>query len=93
MPGNASHKQDVLQRLRRVQGQIRGLERLIEEDTYCIDVLTQIAAATAALKSCAIALLGEHLRGCVYEAIDAGWKDADVKVAEATRAMARFMRS
>jgi len=67
-PGYQSHKDDYLKRLRRIEGQVRGLQRMIEEDTYCIDVLTQVSAATKALQSVAIGLLDEHVRHCVADA-------------------------
>ncbi len=93
MTGYKNHKDDVLRRLRRIEGQVRGLERLVEEDTYCIDVLTQVSATTAALQSCAVTLLDEHLSCCVTEAIDKGGDEARDKVTEASRAIARLVRS
>jgi DNA-binding FrmR family transcriptional regulator len=80
-------------RLRRIEGQIRGLEAMIDDDRYCIDILTQISAATRALQSVALALVDDHLSHCVREAIDAGGPDADAKVAEASAAIARLVRS
>jgi DNA-binding FrmR family transcriptional regulator len=79
--------------LRRVEGQVRGLQRMIHEDAYCIDVLTQISAATKALESVALQLLNEHLAHCVREAVAAGDPDADAKVAEASAAVARLVCS
>ena len=67
--GYSDHKQEVQKRLRRIEGQIRGLQRMVEEDTYCIDVLTQVAAATKALQSVALELLGDHLAHCVHDAV------------------------
>jgi CsoR family transcriptional regulator, copper-sensing transcriptional repressor len=87
------HKDDYLKRLRRIEGQVRGLQRMVEEDTYCIDVLTQVAAATKALQAVALGLLDEHLGHCVAEATRAGGEEADAKVREASAAIARLVRS
>jgi DNA-binding FrmR family transcriptional regulator len=92
-PGYSDDKEAVLKRLRRVEGQIRGLQRMVDEDTYCIDVLTQISAATKALESVALELLDDHLAHCVREAVASGGPDADAKVAEASAAIARLVRS
>jgi CsoR family transcriptional regulator, copper-sensing transcriptional repressor len=92
-PGYADSKGDQLKRLRRIEGQIRGLQRMVESDTYCIDVLTQVSAATRALESFALGLLDEHLAHCVSEAIAAGGDDAQAKVREASDAIARLVRS
>jgi CsoR family transcriptional regulator, copper-sensing transcriptional repressor len=92
-PGYAANKQQVLKRLRRVEGQIRGLQRMVHEDTYCIDVLTQVAAATRALEAVALSLLEDHLGHCVADAIHAGGGEADAKVKEASAAIARLVRS
>ena len=70
--GYSSHKEDVQKRLKRIEGQVRGLQRMVEEDTYCIDVLTQISAATKALRSVALELLGDHLSHCVQDALQTG---------------------
>ncbi|MGH9041179.1 MAG: metal-sensitive transcriptional regulator [Acidimicrobiia bacterium] len=93
MRGYTSDKDAVQQRLRRIEGQVRGLQRMVDEDAYCIDVLTQISAATKALESVALQLLEEHLSHCVREAVAAGGPDADAKVAEASAAIARLVRS
>ena len=93
MRGYTADKDAVLKRLRRVEGQIRGLQRMVEEDTYCIDVLTQISAATKALEAVALSLLEDHLQHCVREAISAGGPDAQDKIAEATEAVRRLVRS
>jgi DNA-binding FrmR family transcriptional regulator len=93
MRGYTEHKDDYLRRLRRIEGQIRGLERMIENDEYCIDVLTQISAATKALQAVALVLLDEHLGHCVREAIADGGAEAEAKVAEASAAIARLVRS
>jgi DNA-binding FrmR family transcriptional regulator len=93
MPGYADRKTDHLRRLRRIEGQVRGLQRMIENDDYCIDVLTQISAATRALQAVSIALMDEHLRHCVAEAVAQGGDAADEKVREASDAIARLVRS
>jgi DNA-binding FrmR family transcriptional regulator len=92
-PGYAANKEQVLKRLRRVEGQVRGLQRMVHEDTYCIDVLTQVAAATRALEAVALSLLEDHLGHCVADAIHAGGGEADAKVKEASAAIARLVRS
>lgn len=93
MHGYTEHKDDHLRRLRRIEGQVRGLERMIENDEYCINVLTQISAATRALQAVSLALLDEHLKHCVSEAIAEGSQDAAEKVREASEAIARLVRS
>lgn len=93
MAGYQTHKDDVVRRLRRIEGQVRGIQRMVEEDTYCIDVLTQISAVNAALQSCAVTLLDEHLNCCVSEAIVQGGEQARAKVDEASRAIARLIRT
>lgn len=92
-PGYAATKDDQLKRLRRIEGQVRGLQRMVESDTYCIEVLTQVSAATRALEAFALGLLDEHLAHCVSEAIAAGGDDAQAKVREASDAIARLVRS
>jgi DNA-binding FrmR family transcriptional regulator len=82
-----------LARLRRVEGQIRGLQRMVESDTYCIDVLTQVSAATKALESFALELLGEHMATCVVTAARQGGDESDAKVKEAMDAVTRLVRS
>ena len=93
MVGYGDNKEAVLRRLRRIEGQIRGLSRMVEEDAYCIDVLTQVSAATRALQSVALELLGDHLSHCVQDAVSAGGPEADAKVAEARAAIERLVRS
>jgi DNA-binding FrmR family transcriptional regulator len=93
MRGYAGDKDAYLKRLRRIEGQIRGLQRMVENDEYCIDVLTQISAATKALQSVSLGLLDEHLKHCVAEAIAEGGDTADHKVREASDAIARLVRS
>jgi DNA-binding FrmR family transcriptional regulator len=89
--GYSADKQALQARLKRVEGQIRGLQRMVDEDTYCIDVLTQISAATKALQAVAVGLLEDHLRHCVVQAARDG--DPDAKIKEATAAIARLVRS
>lgn len=93
MRGYTAGKDDYLKRLRRIEGQVRGLQRMVEQDNYCIDILTQVAAATRALQSVAIGLLGDHMGHCVAEAVTEGGDTAAVKVAEASEAIARLVRS
>lgn len=92
-PGYSETKETHLKRLRRIEGQIRGLQRMVENDTYCIDVLTQVSAATRALESVALGLLDEHLSHCVSHAIAAGGDEADAKIKEASAAIARLVKS
>ncbi|HVE90851.1 MAG TPA: metal-sensitive transcriptional regulator [Actinomycetota bacterium] len=90
---SSNRKADHLRRLRRVEGQVRGLQNMVEEDRYCIDVLTQISAVTKALQAVALELLDEHLGHCVRDAVTAGGPEADEKVAEASAAIARLVKS
>ena len=92
-PGYTDHKDAVQKRLRRIEGQVRGLQRMVDEDQYCIDVLTQVSAATKALEAVALGLLDEHLRHCVVQAAAEGGPVADEKVAEASAAIARLVKS
>lgn len=91
--GYHKQKDEHLKRLRRIEGQIRGLQRMVEEDVYCIDILTQVSASTKALQSFALQLLEEHLRHCVADAAVKGGQEIDAKVEEATKAIARMMRT
>jgi DNA-binding FrmR family transcriptional regulator len=93
MNGYADDKDVYLKRMRRIEGQVRGIARMIETDQYCIDVLTQVSAATKALEAVALGLLDEHLRHCVTQAAAEGGPVADEKVAEASAAIARLVRS
>jgi DNA-binding FrmR family transcriptional regulator len=93
MHGYTGDKDAYLKRLRRIEGQIRGLQRMVADDEYCIDVLTQIAAATKALQSVSLGLMDEHLKHCVADAIAQGGETADAKVREASEAIARLVRS
>ncbi len=92
-PGYSDTKADHLRRLRRIEGQVRGLQRMIEDDKYCIDVLTQISAANRALQSVAMGLLDEHLHHCVVQAVETGGDEATAKLDEASAAIARLIRS
>ncbi len=92
-PGYADSKAAQLKRLRRIEGQVRGLQRQVEADTYCIDVLTQVSAASKALEAFALGLLDEHLAHCVAQAIASGGDEADAKIKEASAAIARLVKS
>ncbi|MGH3444997.1 MAG: metal-sensitive transcriptional regulator [Nocardioidaceae bacterium] len=96
-PGNEygylHRKDDYLRRLRRIEGQARGLQRMVEDEKYCIDILTQVSAMTKALQSVALGLLDEHLSHCVVRAAEAGGHEAEEKVREASEAIARLVRS
>ncbi|WP_084719147.1 metal-sensitive transcriptional regulator [Streptacidiphilus carbonis] len=98
-PHGYSPQRDAhIKRLRRIEGQIRGLQRMVEEDVYCIDILTQVSASTKALQSFALSLLEDHLRHCVAEAVNSGEPEGEAgtytdKVAEATAAIARLLRT
>jgi DNA-binding FrmR family transcriptional regulator len=93
MAGYEDKKSGIQQRLRRVEGQVRGVQRMVDDDAYCIDVLTQISAATKALQAVALELLDEHLAHCVADALAQGGDAAQDKVAEASAAIARLVRS
>jgi CsoR family transcriptional regulator, copper-sensing transcriptional repressor len=86
-------KGDYLKRLRRIEGQVRGLQRMVEEEQYCIDILTQISAATKALQAVSLSLLDEHLSHCVVEAAKAGGPEAELKLKEASDAIGRLVKS
>jgi DNA-binding FrmR family transcriptional regulator len=93
MYGYTHDKDSYIRRLRRIEGQVRGLQRMVEDDKYCIDILTQVAAATKALQSVALGLLEEHLGHCVVQAVAEGGDTANDKVREASDAIARLVRS
>jgi len=93
MASYSNDKDAYLKRLRRIEGQVRGLARMVEEDKYCIDILTQVSAATKALQSFSLELLAEHLATCVVQAAQAGGPEAEEKVREASDAIARLVRS
>ena len=91
--GYAADKADYQKRLRRIEGQVRGIARMVDEDNYCIDILTQVAAATKALQTVALSLVEDHLAHCVRQAAEQGGPEADAKVQEAAQAIARLVRS
>ncbi len=91
--GYSHNREGHLKRLRRIEGQVRGIARMVDEDKYCIDILTQVSAATRALQSLSLALLDEHLQHCVAGAIASGGQDAQEKIDEASAAIARLVRS
>jgi CsoR family transcriptional regulator, copper-sensing transcriptional repressor len=91
--GYTADKEAYLTRLRRIEGQVRGLQRMVEEDKYCIDILTQVSAVTRALQSVALGLMEDHLGHCVTEATAEGGEAAAAKVREASEAIARLVRS
>ena len=91
--GYIAKKDDHLKRLRRIEGQVRGLQRMLEEDKYCIDILTQVSAATKALQAVALGLLEDHLGHCVSEAIEQGGPEAEEKIKEAAAAISRLVKS
>jgi len=94
MHGYTENKDDYLKRLRRIEGQVRGLQRMVDEDAYCIDILTQVSAATKALQSVAVGLLDEHLRHCVADAVAAGDEvETGRMIGEATNAIERLVKS
>ena len=93
MYGYTQDKEDYLKRLRRVEGQVRGLQKMVEDDKYCIDILTQVSAVTGALQSVALGLLEDHLGHCVTQAVAEGGDAADAKVREASDAIARLVKS
>jgi DNA-binding FrmR family transcriptional regulator len=92
-PGYVDEKEAVQKRLRRIEGQVRGLQRMVEEDRYCIDVLEQVSAATRALQSVALQLLDDHMAHCVADAVKGGGDEAQAKLDEASQAIARLVRS
>jgi DNA-binding FrmR family transcriptional regulator len=87
-----TERRGVLNRLSRIEGQVRGLQRMVDEDKYCVDILTQISAVTTALDRVALKILDGHVHGCVSEAIVGGGKEADAKTAELLEAVERFAR-
>ena len=93
MAGYSSTRDQHLTRLRRVEGQVRGIAKMVEDDKYCIDILTQVSAATKALQSVALALLDDHMAHCVVDAARAGGAEQELKLKEASEAIARLVRS
>lgn len=93
MRGYSMHKDDYLRRLRRIEGQVRGLQRMVDDEQYCIDVLTQIASVSKALQGVGLGLLDEHLRHCVRGAVEEGGAQGDEKIGEAVQAVERLLRT
>ena len=91
--GYIENRDAYLNRLKRIEGQARGLQKMVEEEKYCIDILTQISAMTSALESVALGLLDEHLNHCVLRAAQAGGDEGEAKIKEASQAIARLVRS
>lgn len=92
-PGYAFEKEAIQKRLRRIEGQVRGLQRMVDEDRYCINILEQVSAATRALQSVALDLLDDHIAHCVSDAIQSGGNEAAAKLSEASAAIGRLVRS
>ncbi|WP_268236437.1 metal-sensitive transcriptional regulator [Marmoricola endophyticus] len=92
-PGYSERKEDYARRMRRIEGQVRGIARMVEEEKYCIDVLTQVSAVTKALQAVALGLLDEHMAHCVVDAARAGGPEAEEKLAEVSAAVGRLVRS
>ena len=90
--GYADRKNDHLRRLRRIEGQVRGLQRMVEEEAYCVDVLTQVASVVSALEQAGMLVLKDHVEHCVRESVEGGGEKADEKVEELTAAVERFLR-
>ena len=93
MRGYTLDKHDYLRRLRKIEGQVRGLQRMIDDDEYCIDIITQVGSVTGALHSVALGLVDQHLRHCVMDAAATPEGDADAKLTEATRAIERLLHT
>ncbi len=93
MAAYTADKEALVKRLKRIEGQVRGLQRMVEDDTYCIDVITQVSATTKALQSVALLLLEDHLGHCVAHALVEGGEVADDKIKEASEAVARLVKS
>ena len=93
MYGYTQDKENYLKRLRRIEGQVRGLQKMVEDDKYCIDILTQVSAVTSALQAVALGLLEDHLGHCVAQAVAEGGDTAEQKVREASNAIARLVKS
>ena len=92
MRGYSMHKDDYRNRLRRIEGQVRGLQRMIDEDEYCVDILTQIVSVTKALQGVGLGLLDEHLRNCVRDAAESSRAEGDAKLTEAVQAVERLLK-
>jgi DNA-binding FrmR family transcriptional regulator len=92
-PGYMQRKDDYLRRLKRIEGQVKGIERMVSDEKYCIDILTQVSAVTKALQAVALGLLDEHMSHCVLDAAQHGGPEAEDKLREASDAIARLVRS
>jgi DNA-binding FrmR family transcriptional regulator len=92
-PGYMHRKDDYLRRMKRIEGQVRGIERMIADETYCIDILTQVSAVTKALQAVSLGLLDEHMSHCVLDAARTDSQEAEAKLREASEAIARLVRS
>ncbi len=92
-PGYLHRKDDYRKRLRRIEGQVKGIARMVDEEVYCIDILTQVSAVTKALQAVALGLLDEHMAHCVVDAARTGGPEAEARLAEASQAIARLVRS
>jgi DNA-binding FrmR family transcriptional regulator len=92
MRGYSMHKDDYRNRLRRIEGQVRGLQRMVDEDEYCVDILTQIVSVTKALQGVGLGLLDEHLRKCVRDAAESSRAEGDAKLTEAVQAVERLLK-
>jgi DNA-binding FrmR family transcriptional regulator len=92
-PGYMHRKDDYLRRMKRIEGQVRGIERMISDETYCIDILTQVSAVTKALQAVSLGLLDEHMSHCVLDAARADGPEGEAKIREASEAIARLVRS
>jgi DNA-binding FrmR family transcriptional regulator len=93
MRGYSMHKDDYRNRLRRIEGQVRGLQRMVDEDEYCVDILTQIVSVTKALQGVGLGLLDEHLRSCVRDAAETSRVEGDAKLTEAVQAVERLLKT
>ncbi len=91
--GYHDHKDGITNRLKRIEGQVRGLQRMVDEDQYCIDILDQVAAVSKALRAMSLILVDEHLKHCVADAVRGGSDDAEAKLAEVSAAMGRLLKS
>jgi len=92
-PGYMGNKDDYARRMKRIEGQVRGIARMVDEEKYCIDILTQVSAVTKALQAVALGLLDEHMSHCVLDAAQSGGPEAEAKLREASEAVARLVRS
>ncbi len=93
MQGYEVHKSELAARLRRIEGQVRGLARMVEDDRYCIDILTQVSSVTRALQGVGLLLLDDHVHHCVRDALEDGAGSADEKIDEAMQAIERLVKT